>query len=712
MKLIHAVFQNFRLLRDLELDFSTNSERNLTVIRAENESGKTTILNALQWALYGDDVLPRSGPGSQLFPIDWDPSYRGRIPISVQVEFETTNLRESPREGAIETTERYCLIRSTYETLNGERHNRAPSTAKLFQSTDEGYEPIEPPEALIQKQLPPELREVFFIDGDRALSFIETPAPAKIKRERVESAIRSLLGLEVIQNTLRHVRKAASELNKEAKQTNSHTELARISTELEEINKTISDLEKKRDDANSQFAEFNQKCHEIDKEIQAALSKGNRDELKREFEQTKSKIKEINNNLAEASKSHSQLFECFALSRDLIASVLKKSIGELDELRDQGKLPSTTIPVLAERLRGITCICGESLDPYKPDGRCRREHIQSLIEKSREADSLQKSLTDLYYGSLSLQPKEITDSEHWTAKYGKIADHRDELKKLRETYGKNLKALEVKLDAIPDTDIQGLRDTEREYIKQCDRFNTALTRYNTQLEPLKEEHKSLVVQRNNLHIQQGKGARILARQEATDDIVWVLQNSYDRITNEELPKVSELMSNFFLKMIRADHEQRAIIRKAEISKEYDILVYGPNNRLLDIEHNLNGASRRALTFAFILALTKVSEVIAPNVIDTPLGMLSGAVKESVLKTAIGESSQLILFLTHSEIAGCEEILDDKAGQIITLTNTAHYPGMLLNDPQMKDFNALRCECNHHQECEICERRTGLEQEME
>lgn len=52
MKLVRAEFENFRLLRHLELDFSTDGAKPLTVIRAENESGKTTILNALQWALY------------------------------------------------------------------------------------------------------------------------------------------------------------------------------------------------------------------------------------------------------------------------------------------------------------------------------------------------------------------------------------------------------------------------------------------------------------------------------------------------------------------------------------------------------------------------------------------------------------------------------------------------------------------------------------
>jgi DNA sulfur modification protein DndD len=57
MKLVRAEFQNFRLLRSLEVDFSTDDTQNLTVIRAANESGKTTMLTALQWALYGDSVV-------------------------------------------------------------------------------------------------------------------------------------------------------------------------------------------------------------------------------------------------------------------------------------------------------------------------------------------------------------------------------------------------------------------------------------------------------------------------------------------------------------------------------------------------------------------------------------------------------------------------------------------------------------------------------
>lgn len=711
MKLIRAEFENFRLLRRLSLDFATENEKKLTVIRAENETGKTTILTGLQWALYGDAALPGKGRGYRLHPIDWDASDGNRVLISVQVEFETTGLRRSPNGRLIETKRQYRIIRSAYETLNGAAWERSPSTVKLFHLKDTGSDPIDPPEAVINDELPPELREVFFTDGDRALSFIEATS-ANIKRERVQKAIRSLLGLGVIEDALKHVKKAASEVNKAAKGIGADEKLTQIASRLEQIEKDSNELEEKIEDAKNQFSAFDDKLKDIQKKIDAALIKGDREKLKREIEQAEEQLKKIDNQRDAAAKEHAALFRSMSLARDLLTPVLEKGLGKLAELHDQGKIPNTTIPVLEDRLKGTSCICGESLDADDPNGKRRREHIQHLIEESQKADALQSTITDLYFGSRPLQPDRIADEDRWLAEYSKVAERRYELEDMREDQGKKLKALEVELDNIPDTNIQGLRDTKRQYTEQRDRFNADRSRYETQLEVLKKERERLVAQRDNLLREQKKGARILAELEVTQDIEGILRNSYNRITNEELAKVSNLMDSIFLEMIGADPEQGAIIRRAEINNDFDIVVYGPNDRTLNPDRDLNGASRRALTLAFILALTKVSEVEAPNVIDTPLGMMSGYVKRSVLRTAIRESSQLILFLTRSEIADCEEILDEEAGRIITLTNPAHYPRMLVNDPQVNERTVLRCECSHRQECRLCQRRLDIDTEIE
>ena len=58
MRLESAHIKNFKLLENVDLTFSTDSQRPLTVIRAENGSGKTSILYALRWAMYGERGIP------------------------------------------------------------------------------------------------------------------------------------------------------------------------------------------------------------------------------------------------------------------------------------------------------------------------------------------------------------------------------------------------------------------------------------------------------------------------------------------------------------------------------------------------------------------------------------------------------------------------------------------------------------------------------
>ena len=645
MRILHARFENFRLLRDLELDFSTDPDRRLTVIRAENESGKTTILTGLQWGLYGDDALPGDARDFRLHPIDWDGTDGEAITISVEVDFEVVSARSG-------RADMYRIVRMANESVSGTTWKRIPFAIKLFRLQDANSEPMPYPEAQVKRELPPELREVFFTDGDRALSFIE--ADTRDKRERVQSAIRSLLGLDIIKDSLRHVHQASVSVNRQAKRIGSGSELQTVTSRLDEITDRSVQLEEEISDAQKQFNALSEKIDEVRKSIDVALVKGDKEQLQREYQTVANQLEQTDTQIQEAANEHAQLFRSFALSRDLLASLLTHSMSQLNELREQGKFPKVAVPILEERLSVTTCICGESLAGQDPQGHRRREHIEHLIEQSRKSDELQSRLTDLYYASVQFQPDQAAGEDSWVSEYAGISARRMQL----------------------------------------------------------GQERALKRQRDKLLREQEKGARILAELNVIQDVESVLKNSYERITNEELAKVSDLMNSFFLEMIGSDPEQGAIIQRAEISPEFDILVYGPKDRMLNPDRDLNGASRRALTLAFVLALTKVSGVEAPNVIDTPLGMMSGYVKRSVLRTTIRESHQPVLFLTRSEIADCEEILDSAAGRIFTLTNPAHYPLMLKNKHQVPGGTILRCECDHRRECPICERHLDPDDGMD
>jgi DNA sulfur modification protein DndD len=702
MKLIRAEFKNFRLLRNLSITFNTDDRKKLTVIRAENESGKTTILNALQWALYGDDALPGRRREYRLHPIDWNASEGARVPISVTVNFETTSppTRRGQR-GVIST--RYSIIRSTYETVRDDSWDVGPTNVQLFRLTETGSEEMSPPEAIIREELPTELREVFFTDGDRTLSFIEAEVAASTKRRRVEGAIRSLLGLDVIEAALSRVKKTGTEVNRRVKEAVPNQEVAGVAQDLDELREARDQLEEKIRDADEQFTAFDERYASINKQIEDILAKGNRENLAREVANVRKSIKNTDEQLTQAHKLHAELCRSLLLSRDLMGEALGSSFAILDELRDQGKIPNSTIPVLEERLNEATCICGEHIAGQEPDALRRREHIQGLIESSRRADQLQIVMTNLYFASKPFQPVDALGEDGWVRKFNRVAEHRGELSDERDRLGKWQKSLEAQIAQIPDSDVQGLQQMKREYSTQRDQHNSDRAHFRSDLHNVNRQIIELDNRYQSLLRRQRRGAEFMADFEVVQDIQTILTRAFERLTTDELSKVSTQMNSIFLEMIGADPSQGAIIQSAVVTEDFDITVYGLGGRELNPDNDLNGASRRCLTLAFILALTKVSEVKAANVIDTPLGMMSGYVKTSALTTAIRESSQLILFLTRSEIAGCEGILDAEAANVITLTNPAHYPTMLVNDPGAKERAVMLCDCNHRQECNICQR---------
>ena len=702
MKIIKARFKNFRLLRDVEIDFSTDPEKNLTVIRAENESGKTTLLMGLQWGLYGDAALPGRANEYRLHPVNWE-ALGEQIAITVEIDLEFDRSRRTRQGQIIPSTEVFRVTRTAYESSDGNEWKREAPAVSLHRQTDKGWVSVDLPERILTEELPEKLREVFFTDGDRALNFIEAPDTSS-KRDRVERAIKSLLGLDIIDTSLVHIQNTSRRINREAKALGADSSVDRVATELEKVQTEIETHEGVISKSASALLNIEVKLDEIRKDIKNALLKGNKVDLERRLERAENDRKRAIKENDLAQESHSNLFRGMAFSHALIGKPINDAMAALNKLSAQKQIPKTSIPVLEEVLKAQKCICGDSLEDVHSSGELKRQHIQQLIEDSRKADELQGVLTDVYYATKALFEISPNSGISWDEEYGEVADRRDNWHTRLDELEKEQRELEVQIRQLGNVDIDVLQDNERSILAMLRRNRDEKIRSETARAHLLDRAEALKRERDRLLREQAKGQRVLANLNVAQDVKTVLEGAYDRITHEELTKVSILMNSYFLEMIGSDPEQSSIIRRAEISEEFDILVYGAGDNRLRTDQDINGGSRRALTLAFIMALTKVSEATAPNIIDTPLGMMSGYVKRSVLKTAARESSQLVLLLTRSEIAGCEDIIDSEAGNIFTLTNTGHYPKMLEHEPDSEIAQVVRCECDHRSACNVCQRR--------
>lgn len=351
------------------------------------------------------------------------------------------------------------------------------------------------------------------------------------------------------------------------------------------------------------------------------------------------------------------------------------------------------------------CICGTPLG----EGTQERTNVLALIDQQRQADDLRDRLTELYYKARTHRDALQAGTTSWSSLFRDVAEERWAVERqLTEVRARN-RELDVKLEELGNADISMLKKNRAELEEHRNRLGREQASVQTRIQMLHGREQDLDQEQQKLLRSQKRYDALRSELEAAADIEVVLRRTYDAILTQELSAVSGTMNSLFMEMIGADPEQGAIIQRASLTREFDIVVHGPAGKRLDPDRDLNGASRRALTLSFILALTKVSQVVAPSVVDTPLGMMSGLVKRSVLRTVIEHSSQLILFLTHAEIESTDSIIEAKAGVIFTLTNTAHYPTMLVRDSDMAERAILRCQCNHRQFCSLCQRHGDAEE---
>ncbi len=269
MKLVTAKFKNFRLLKDLSLDFSTSTEKPLTVIRAANETGKTTCENALIWGLYGSNALPGKGKKYQLFPSD-EISTEG-IEVSVEIEFETEQVISLGKGKQEFKNVKYRLLRTCLEhKISGKNFQRESEKILLYEVTDKGVQSViqSDVKAIIENSIPEALKDVYFTDGDSAMTFIEAAATQGIKRKRVRDAVEALLGLKVLESTIKDVNKVAAKFSQKIDDTDYSEKLKKINDKIEFWEEDIETWNDELHECKSRISEGEKKLIKIEKEIE------------------------------------------------------------------------------------------------------------------------------------------------------------------------------------------------------------------------------------------------------------------------------------------------------------------------------------------------------------------------------------------------------------------------------------------------------------
>ena len=699
MKIIAANIRNFKLLRKIDLTFSVDPKKPLTVIRAENGFGKTSTLHALRWGLYGQDGL--EDVHVRLSPSDWPEDTLCKI--SVEIDFVHTEISMVDGEMMTSTTD-YRLKREVQEKPIGDNPNRDRDRVILFEKNDAGFKPIPDVESRLDEMLPKEMIDIFFTDGDSAMTFISPNLTNNAKSDKVKGAIRSLLGLNLLEKVEKRLSNTQSEVNKKITKITKSSKLISLTKEIEDTKESLKVNKELINTLNSQIDNIDKQLNDIEKELTQALIAGSYEELARQRENYQKHLDDAVKEEQRLKIIHQELFKEEILSWEILEPIFVKGFKHLGNLHEKGIIPSSSVPVLKERIDLKECICGADLS----EGTMAREAVKRLIELKDKDDIKANYLSPLYYESKGkFDSFSSEETKSWN-------DYYNDLKRSRLTERDNIKKAEKELKIINTKLSQiDVEEIEQKLAQKVMLSNNHKIKTNKLYEckvKQKEANQTLqsLEQEQKIHSKnEEKLNGINAEKAVLTDLNNIVEDSLSEMHRVYLNNVSNRMNNLFLDMIGSDSEESAIFQKVQINSNYNITVQTKDNRTLNPDYEVNGASQRALTFAFIWALTEESGFVAPRVIDTPLGMMSGNVKRRVLNMISRAAKedidrQVILFLTQSEISHTEGILDKASGMTFTLINTDKFPGDLMNDPKSSQPEILLCRCSHREYCDQCQ----------
>lgn len=730
LRLRRIEIENFVCFDGIVVEPSTDPDHPLTVIRAENGSGKTTFLRAVRWGMYGEKGLPGDPSRFSLHPAWWHPDEDG-IKTQVTIEFETDGTTRFSSEGG-RTTTTYQLVRSVSTIGKPSSRDDEPDFRRINEQAQlmvkEGDGRWMPhgagADSVVEQLLPWDLRDFFVMDADEAADFVGGSENKIMSRGEVEkkttAAVHSLLGLDVFHDASERVGKIADAFGAAATKAVGNADLDAMQAELDQLRTDRTDLNDTIGDERSQKSELDDRLRQRRDDLETKLRGiGAGDELR-------ARLSENRRAHDRATKERSRTLGLLAgemESPELLASLAGREIAAsyeiLKPLYESGHIPLKHLNFVRDLLETGTCVCGEDLATQGS----HRQHVEQRIAESAEQEERANYLGQLHDAAKGLVPTAAAVS--WEGRRHKyaadLAGYEDELSKI----GLEKRDIDAKLDQLDEDEIQVIRDEIAALDTQLAKVARDLALHEQQLPPIDSRVDSLEKtlaqrQRNERAARDKRASQALAQL-----VVRILDGGYATIQGEQVGELSQRMNRLFAQMaanvsdddFEEGQRSKATLRMiAEVGvrlgdgrpDSFEIFALNSRARAMPpIE--INGASRRVLALSFVLALCSESRTHAPLIADSLLNFMSGVVRRNTLRVTSENSSQPILLLTGADLEAPTEVETVKrfGGATYTLTGQwdsieAGEGGDVVNWTEQRQVSLI-CDCAPREFCSICER---------
>jgi ATPase involved in DNA repair len=643
MELKRLEVENFRQFYGTqEVSFSLEESNNVTVVHGDNGAGKTTLLNTFLWLFYNELTLPQPDKIATERALD-EASVNSRVPARVKLEFKD--------QGRQYTAERKQVFQKRSQTdLSGVQVDEDLTLEYIDEHGN--HKQRNNPTSALKRILPQRLREIFFFDGETI-----SELTADDGQQKVQSAIRNIMGLEILERAIRHLDTVEGRFEDTMDEYGSN-ELSDLVSKKQDIKSKIDSLENERENLQQSRTETERELTQTEERLSELEDsrelQEERDRLRTNLDNIDTDIKNIDDETGSVISDSGHL--PFAMP------AVEETARMLQEKRRKGEIPSEIKTQFVEDLLDIEeCICGRPLH----HGSGAREEVSQWRERAGSTE-LEEAAMNIV-GRLSEIGERQTD----------LYDDVDELLAERSAKRDRKQKLQEQLDEISETlseieteDIGKLEQRRQDLKSDIEELSKSIGAVEREIddceETLSEIEEDISDAREENEVANRARRRARTAGYLRDQIDALFKKYQDKVRKSVNDKVNQT----FQSIIEKEYY-------AQISDEYALRIL---KDVGDTEQELVAKStgeRQVASLSFIASLVSLAKNqyesdqdttyftggIYPMLMDSPFGYLDPTYQRRVSQKLPEMAEQVVVLVTESQwsdaVAG---ELADIAGQ--------------------------------------------------
>lgn len=623
MQLKSLKLKNFRQYIDEKIEFSTDKEKNVTLITGSTGAGKSTLEQAFMYVLYG------------IYNFQNKELINNEVKNNAKVN---DILKSEVSLSFIYKLNEYQLTRiQSYQKINETKVMLIQSKLELLLNQDGNFIPQKDEVALkiASQMIPKQLAEYFFVDGEIFEDMSKNISDSS-KQEDFIKVVKSILGLNYITKAIDHLKIIYKFYDREISKLGG-PRILDLTNKIDVTSQSIVKLEESNRQIESEIQNYINEQDDLDQKIKSIP---NAEKLQHEFKKREQDIEKGERELENLKQNYLNLNNMnfiYYIGSPLIRSAL--NILDNNKVIDYG-IPNLHSRTIEHLLCTGTCLCGNDLNLNK-EAALRLEYLKTTVPPYSTGQAISSYVKEAKYKI------ESTHNVYQTYKntYKSIRQSMRDIDGFRS---------DQTLLSSQMTQIDSIVDMKQRYdfiSVQIQKSKQDINNNLKEIGKLEETLSGLKAEKDSLSIRNEASKKFESYSEYVDVIITRLIRHYEN--KEEIIRFElEKNINFFIKTMYQDGFKVEIDKKYRINISVEKSVSGDNI-------NKSKGQGFLIIFAFIASVIKmakekkaedeqVEQEYYPLVMDAPLSTIDTEYIGKICNTLPDVAEQVIIFLNKKD----------------------------------------------------------------